>query len=221
MRKIDLEEIREPFFFVSYSHDNESDVKLILRPLEIMGYRFWYDDKDIGSGEPWIDEVLGAMDRSAAIVAFISESYERSDPCKREMYYYTKRFPEKKVIPVIIQNGYEPEGWLDFLTGINQMTLPDKEKHLRKLERVLADLGCKGEVPESCREIARALTGYRFAWIESSRRYARLWTDAEEELFRARRREGASVSDLAKMVGRSENSVKTRLDKLGIPADES
>ncbi|MBO5558159.1 toll/interleukin-1 receptor domain-containing protein [Ruminococcus sp.] len=213
--------LSEPFFFVSYSHANEADVKRILWPLEALGYRLWFDDADISSGEPWIDEVLGAMERSAAIVAFISEDYACSDPCKREMYYYTKWFPEKKVIPIVAQKGFEPEGWLDFLTGINQHTLPENGAHLRKLERVLEELGCKGSVAEDRREVAQAIKDYRFLWIEKSGVYARSWTEAEDRLFAEKRCGGMTVPELAKLLGRSEGSINKRIEKLGLGQNES
>jgi hypothetical protein len=81
-----------PTVFVSYSHQDEV-WKNRLRPhlgvLEQVGDVTIWDDRDIGAGAGWYDEIREVMERAAVAVCLISADYLASDfVTKEEIPYY-------------------------------------------------------------------------------------------------------------------------------------
>ncbi len=99
----------KPTVFISYSHKDEI-WKDRLRPhlgvLEQVGHITIWDDRDIGAGAEWYDEIKQVMERAAVTVCLISADYLSSDFCiKEEIPYLLERRARNgmTLIPVLVR----------------------------------------------------------------------------------------------------------------------
>jgi hypothetical protein len=77
----------KPIIFVSYSHKDEG-WKDQLRPhlvmLQQLGTLAMWDDRQIGVGTDWYDEIDDKLDRCAVAIFLISADFLASQFCMRE-----------------------------------------------------------------------------------------------------------------------------------------
>ncbi|NIO70327.1 MAG: TIR domain-containing protein, partial [Anaerolineae bacterium] len=99
----------KPTVFISYSHKDE-DWKDRLRPhlgvLEKVGHITIWDDRQIGAGAEWYDEIQQVMDQAAVAVCLISADYLASDFCVKEEIPYLLERRERNgmtLIPVLLR----------------------------------------------------------------------------------------------------------------------
>ena len=76
----------EPYLFISYSHQDNNQVIPIVRELQKLGYRVWYDT-GIGAGSRWPDVIAEHLMNSNCVIAFISKNSIDSDNCQEEIYF--------------------------------------------------------------------------------------------------------------------------------------
>jgi len=92
---------KEPYLFVSYSHDDKVLVDKILQYLTKLNYRIWFDDAIGNEGEMNFSATLETkIKNSAGVILFISKSSMESRYCGREIltaYRY-----EKKIYPIAL-----------------------------------------------------------------------------------------------------------------------
>jgi hypothetical protein len=77
--------------FLSYARADGSDVADLVRELERIfrshagqPLRMFIDTKDVGVGQQWERRILGALERSAVMIAVLTPSYLTSEWCRRE-----------------------------------------------------------------------------------------------------------------------------------------
>ena len=75
--------------------------------------KVWIDVNDI-YGES-LDSMAKAVECASCVLMCVTEKYRQSVNCQGEAEYAFKR--KKTIIPIIMQSGYEPQGWLDFIIG--------------------------------------------------------------------------------------------------------
>ena len=110
-------------FMISYSHKNKNSVKQIYDALIQHGYRVWIDfDKMHGNV---MDAMAQAIEQSKMVIICMSEQYRRSNYCRAEAFYAFQR--QLKIVPVLVEKYYKPDGWLLFLVG--QLLYVDFTKH--------------------------------------------------------------------------------------------
>jgi hypothetical protein len=98
---------------ISYSHKDKILCKQIYDELIKAGYRVWIDFDQIHGNV--MDAMAQAIEQSNTILICMSEQYRRSNYCRAEAYYAFQR--QLKIVPVLLQNHYRPDGWLLFLVG--------------------------------------------------------------------------------------------------------
>ncbi len=108
---------------ISYSHKDEIICKQIYEELTKGGYRVWIDYDQIHGNV--MDAMAQAIDRSHTIIICMSEQYRRSNYCRAEAHYAFQR--QLKIVPILLQEHYQPDGWLLFLIG--QLLYVDFTKH--------------------------------------------------------------------------------------------
>ena len=74
----------EPYLFVSYSHRDTAKVYPILDALYDKKYRLWYDES-CETGNDFRDELRTRIEKSEAVVLFVSESSMQSPFCGMEI----------------------------------------------------------------------------------------------------------------------------------------
>ncbi|CAF3930255.1 unnamed protein product, partial [Rotaria sp. Silwood1] len=62
-----------------------------------------------------MDAMAEAIEQSNAVIICMSEEYRRSSYCRAEASYAFQR--RVKIVPVLLQQHYRPDGWLLFLVG--------------------------------------------------------------------------------------------------------
>lgn len=91
----------KPYIFISYAHADSDVVMSVVTHMHDRGYRIWYDE-GIEVGSEWPECIASHLAGAQLVVAFISNSYMRSDNCRREMHYaLSKRL---RIINVFIEN---------------------------------------------------------------------------------------------------------------------
>lgn len=103
----EIYEGREPYLFISYSHRDWGRVRPIIRGLQQMGYRLWYDT-GIAIGSRWPDIIAQHLQRSSCVVAFVSANAMASDYCQEEMFFAMEE--RKPIMPVHLEKTILPPG---------------------------------------------------------------------------------------------------------------
>ena len=98
---------------ISYSHNDKVLCKRLYEQLVGHGFRVWIDFDQMHGNV--MDAMAQAIERSRTMVICMSEQYRRSNYCRAEAHYAFKR--QLKIVPVLLQEHYKPDGWLVFLLG--------------------------------------------------------------------------------------------------------
>ena len=98
---------------ISYSHKDKVLCKQLYEHLIQAGYRVWIDFDQMHGNV--MDAMAQAIEHSQMIIICMSEQYRRSNFCRAEAHYAFQR--KLKLVPVLLQKHYKPDGWLLFLIG--------------------------------------------------------------------------------------------------------
>ncbi|CAM4833171.1 unnamed protein product [Rotaria magnacalcarata] len=98
---------------ISYSHKEKVVCKQIYNELIKAGYRVWIDFDQMHGNV--MDAMTQAIEQSNTVVMCMSEQYRKSNYCRAEAQYAFQR--ERKIVPILLQKQYKPDGWLLFIIG--------------------------------------------------------------------------------------------------------
>ncbi|XP_072051356.1 uncharacterized protein [Amphiura filiformis] len=98
---------------ISYQWDSKPTATKLRDSLVNSGYRVWMDDTHM-SGDI-LAAMAEAVEKSQVVLICMSEKYKNSQSCRTEAEYAYKL--KKTVIPLLIEDGYQPDGWLGLLQG--------------------------------------------------------------------------------------------------------
>lgn len=90
------------YIFVSYSHDDEKEVRSIIHKLQRQGYRIWYDT-GLDGGDKWPDVLRDKIRNCRNFLLFTSEHSVRSENVKIEIVSAFNF--EKKIVVVRIDDA--------------------------------------------------------------------------------------------------------------------
>ncbi|CAF2134649.1 unnamed protein product [Rotaria magnacalcarata] len=62
-----------------------------------------------------MDAMAQAIEQSNTVIICMSEQYRKSNYCRAEAQYAFQR--ERKIVPILLQKQYKPDGWLLFIIG--------------------------------------------------------------------------------------------------------
>ncbi|CAF4132000.1 unnamed protein product [Adineta steineri] len=121
---------------ISYSHKEKILCKQLYDELTKNGYRVWIDFDQMHGNV--MDAMAQAIDRSEIIIICMSEQYRQSNFCRAEAHYAFQR--QRRIVPVLMQKHYKPDGWLLFLIG--QLLYVDFTEHefVRVMEMLSKEL---------------------------------------------------------------------------------
>ena len=108
---------------ISYSHNDEIICKRIYQELINRRFRVWIDFDQMHGNI--MDAMAQGIEQSQMILICTSEQYRRSNYCRAEAHYAFQR--QRKLVPILLQEHYQPDGWLLFLIG--QLIYVDFTKH--------------------------------------------------------------------------------------------
>jgi hypothetical protein len=98
---------------ISYSHKDKVLCNQIYEELSKSGYRVWIDFDQMRGNV--MDAMAQAIEQSHTVIICMSEDYRKSNYCRAEAHYAFQR--QRKIVPVLLQKHYKPDGWLLFLIG--------------------------------------------------------------------------------------------------------
>lgn len=98
---------------LSYNWGHQPTIKRIKASLASRGYTVWIDiEKMQGST---VEMMAAAVEDAAVLVYGISRAYKESVNCRLEAQYAFQR--QKEMVPLMLEEGYRPDGWLGMLLG--------------------------------------------------------------------------------------------------------
>ncbi|CAD5126050.1 unnamed protein product [Dimorphilus gyrociliatus] len=133
-----------PHVMLSYNHSTQPTMLKLYKFLQKKGFNVWMDvDHMRGST---LDAMALAVERSAVIIIGVCKRYQDSASCRTEGdYAYQLR---KAIIPVNLEKGFVPTGWLGCLLGTKlAYDLWDETRLEEQMNRVVFDLGERGRLP--------------------------------------------------------------------------
>ncbi|CAF0834036.1 unnamed protein product [Adineta steineri] len=128
---------------ISYSHKEKVLCKQLYDELIKNGYRVWIDFDQMHGNV--MDAMAQAIDRSEIIIICMSEQYRQSNFCRAEAHYAFQR--QRRIVPVLMQKHYKPDGWLLFLIEqgqTSQILSLLQEDSLRRINQSISliELSC-------------------------------------------------------------------------------
>ncbi|KAL3889424.1 hypothetical protein ACJMK2_001768 [Sinanodonta woodiana] len=122
---------------ISYNWSHQKELIAIRDCLIKQGFDVWMDIENM------FDSTLQAMadgvERAHVVLICMSQKYKDSPNCRAEAEYAFKR--GKIIIPLKMERGYEPDGWLGILIGT----------------KVFYDFSGKYDVEKKINELIRAI----------------------------------------------------------------
>ena len=100
-------ETDELHLFVSYSHDDGTQVFPIVEEVEQLGHTVWIDREQLHGGVSWAGRIVRAIKASRGMCLMCSERSFASDHVRREVYLADKY--KKPLLPVRLDNAAMPE----------------------------------------------------------------------------------------------------------------
>ncbi len=79
-------DVGEPFYFISYAHEDIVAIRPILDKITRSGSRIWIDEQ-ISVSEEWDERLEVMITKSAGLLVFLSPSYVASKHCRRELKF--------------------------------------------------------------------------------------------------------------------------------------
>ncbi|XP_071102984.1 uncharacterized protein [Haliotis cracherodii] len=130
-----------------------SDQKLVLKikdSLRQKGYKIWMDvDHMEGST---LQAMAEAVQNASVVLVCMSERYKLSQNCRSEAEYAFSL--EKKIVPLLTQRAYKPDGWLGMIKGTKLFfDFSGKYPYDQKLTDLAKELGEHGKMQQLIDEI--------------------------------------------------------------------
>ncbi|KAL3859212.1 hypothetical protein ACJMK2_009441 [Sinanodonta woodiana] len=103
-----------PHIMISYNWDNQKEIMKIRDYLVDHGYNVWLDVDHMHTY--MLEAMAEAVQQAFVVLVCFTEKYKNSQNCRLEAEYAFHL--KKEIIPLKMQNGYNPDGWLGILLGI-------------------------------------------------------------------------------------------------------
>lgn len=109
-------------FFFFYGSNETENISIVCRSNEtgqikailcVQGFRVWIDVDNMGGST--LQAMAEAIEDSFVVVVGISQKYKDSPNCRAEAEYAFQQ--QKNIVPLILQRGYRPDGWLGMILG--------------------------------------------------------------------------------------------------------
>ncbi|XP_052271977.1 uncharacterized protein LOC127872687 [Dreissena polymorpha] len=120
---------------ISYQWADQEMMKRIRDQLKFNGFRVWMDIDEMGGST--LQAMASAVENAELVLMCMSQKYKNSPNCRAEAEYAFQK--SKKIIPLKMERGYVPDGWLGFICGAKlfyefsgKYTLEDKMAGLLK-----------------------------------------------------------------------------------------
>lgn len=119
--------------FISYKHEEQDFVEMLIRQLEAAGFPVWLDTEQLRAGENWRESINEAIRDSFALILVISPDSKRSEYVTYEWAF--AQGAGVKVIPVLLKLTEKLHPQLEILQYLDftDRARPSWDKLLRRL----------------------------------------------------------------------------------------
>ncbi|XP_053407665.1 uncharacterized protein LOC123547444 [Mercenaria mercenaria] len=98
---------------ISYHWSNQEEMKTICKKIKQAGFKVWMDIEKLEGST--VDAMADAVENSKIVLVCMSRKYKNSPNCRAEANYAFQK--KRQIIPLKMERGYEPDGWLGFIIG--------------------------------------------------------------------------------------------------------
>jgi hypothetical protein len=109
----DKEKAQQYDMMISYCWAQKELCHRINDRLEKEGYSVWLDRDEMRGSI--VESMAEAVENSRCVLICMSNDYKLSTNCQAEAEYAFNR--KSKIIPLMVQKDYKPDGWLGFMAG--------------------------------------------------------------------------------------------------------
>jgi hypothetical protein len=136
------QKLAPPHVMVSYNWDHQHVILRVVGSLQARGYLVWIDTEQMKGAT--VDTMALAVEGSALVLIGVSRAYKESSNCRMEAQYALQK--KKPLVPLMLTQGYEADGWLGLLLGTSMW-------YAFHGETMSSDAAFEGRVDALCREI--------------------------------------------------------------------
>ena len=135
-----------PHVMMSYNWDHQAVVLRVVASLQSRGYLVWVDTEQMKGAT--VDTMALAVEGSAAVLIGVSRAYKESSNCRMEGQYALQK--KKPLIPLMLVEGYEADGWLGMLLGTSMWygfygdALSSESGFESRVDSLARELGARG-----------------------------------------------------------------------------
>ena len=133
----------EPYIFISYAHKDSAKMLPIIRKLQQIGFRIWFDE-GIEAGSEWPEYVAEHLLNSSCVLAFITKNAVASPNCRQEINFAIDE--EKPLLVIHLEETTLTPGMRMRLNSHQQMFYnrhADVESFVATLSDSVLLKGCK------------------------------------------------------------------------------
>eukprot|EP01046_Picozoa_sp_COSAG06_P021539 COSAG06_NODE_1624_length_8892_cov_3872.704424_2_plen_1157_part_00 len=102
-----------PHVMASYNWDHQDVILRVVASLQDRGYLVWVDTEQMKGAT--VDTMALAVEGSEVVLIGVSRAYKESSNCRMEAQYALQK--KKPLVPLMMTEGYEADGWLGLLLG--------------------------------------------------------------------------------------------------------
>jgi len=102
-----------PHIMMSYNWDHQDAILRVVAWLQAHEYLVWVDTEQMKGST--VDTMALAVEGCALMLIGVSRAYKESSNCRMEAQYGMQK--KKVLIPLLLVEGYEADGWLGLLLG--------------------------------------------------------------------------------------------------------
>jgi hypothetical protein len=131
---------------VSYNWDHQDVIMRVVGSLQSRGYLVWVDTEQMKGAT--VDTMALAVEGSAVVLIGVSRAYKESSNCRMEAQYALQK--KKPLVPLMLVEGYEADGWLGLLLGTSMWygfygdMLSSESSFASRVDSLARELGARG-----------------------------------------------------------------------------
>ncbi|XP_060569404.1 uncharacterized protein LOC132727835, partial [Ruditapes philippinarum] len=135
---------------ISYQWADQKILRIVRDKIKARGYKVWMDIDEMGGST--LQAISKGVENAAVFLMCMSDKYKHSLFCRSEAEYAFKL--GKTVIPLKMERGYDPDGWLGLIAGAKlyfefSTKYPFEVKMTALLKEITVVLDGSGNVPDS------------------------------------------------------------------------
>ena len=135
-----------PHVMASYNWDHQDVILRVVAALQSRGYLVWVDTEQMKGAT--VDTMALAVEGSAVVLIGVSRAYKESSNCRMEAQYALQK--KKVLVPLMLTQGYEADGWLGLLLGTSMWyamygdTLASDQAFEDRVAALCREIGARG-----------------------------------------------------------------------------